>query len=50
MIEYIKRFIYKHKGHNWITYTVSTSYWSYDIEQAGYCRQCGFDTHVEYDG
>lgn len=48
MIKYIKRFICKHKGHKWTTYTVSTGYWSYDIEQAGYCTRCGYDTHGEY--
>lgn len=30
------------------TYTVSTGYWSNDIEQAGYCTRCGEDTHGEY--
>lgn len=35
-------------GHDYDTYTVSTGYWSYDIEQAGYCIRCGYDTHGEY--
>lgn len=35
-------------GHKWETYTVSTGYYSYDVEQAGYCTRCGFDTHGEY--
>lgn len=50
MLKYLKRFICKYKDHDWITYAVSTGYWSYDIEQAGYCRRCGFDTHGEYEG
>ncbi len=48
MIKFIKRLICKHKGHDWDTYTVATGYWSYDIEQAGYCTRCGYDTHGEY--
>lgn len=36
------------EGHDWDTYTVSTGYWSNDIEQAGYCIRCGYDTHGEY--
>ncbi|MEC4620879.1 hypothetical protein VST04_22565 [Bacillus paranthracis] len=48
MIKFIKRLICKHKGHDWDTYTVVTGYWSYDIEQAGYCTRCGYDTHGEY--
>lgn len=38
----------KECNHEWTTYTVSTGYWSYDIEQAGYCEKCGYDTHGEY--
>lgn len=36
--------------HDWTYYEVSTGlgYWSTDIEQAGYCRKCGYDTHGEY--
>ena len=36
--------------HDWIYYQVSTGlgYWSTDIEQAGYCSKCGYDTHGEY--
>ena len=48
MIQYIKRLICKRKGHKWITYTVNTSGWYYDIEQAGYCERCGEDTHGQY--
>lgn len=47
-IKFIKRPICKHRGHNWDTYTVSTGYWGNDIEQAGYCKRCGEDTHGEY--
>lgn len=47
-VHFIKKTICKHKGHNWETYTVSTGYWGYDIEQAGYCKRCGHDTHGEY--
>jgi hypothetical protein len=38
------------RGHDWETYTVSTGYWGNDIEQAGYCVRCGYDTHGEYEG
>lgn len=50
LITHIKRLICKRKGHDWETYTVSTGYWGNDIEQAGYCRRCGEDTHGEYWG
>lgn len=48
MILWIKRLICKCKGHDWSTYTVSTGYWGNDIEQAGYCERCEWDTHGEY--
>lgn len=48
MIGFIKRLICKKFGHKWSYYTVSTGHWSYDIEQAGYCRRCEYDTHGEY--
>jgi 2-polyprenyl-3-methyl-5-hydroxy-6-metoxy-1,4-benzoquinol methylase len=35
-------------NHKWETYTVSTGYYSYDVEQAGYCTKCGYDTHGDY--
>lgn len=44
----ISRVICYFKGHKWISYTVATGYWSYDIEQAGYCERCRQDTHGEY--
>lgn len=49
MIRWFKRLICKYRGHKWETYTVSTGYWGNDIEQAGYCTRCGYDTHGEYE-
>lgn len=49
MIKWIKSMICKRRGHKWDYYTVNTGYWSYDIEQAGHCKRCGYDTHGEYD-
>ncbi len=49
MFNYFKRLMCKYKGHNWETYTVSMGYWSYDVEQAGYCKRCGYDTHGKYE-
>ncbi|WP_179215764.1 hypothetical protein [Paenibacillus sp. MY03] len=49
LIRWIKFQICKFRGHDWTTYTVSTGYYSYDIEQAGYCERCGYDTHGDYD-
>ena len=49
MIQWFKELICKRKGHDWDKYTVSTGYYSYDIEQAGYCKRCGWDTHGEYE-
>lgn len=34
------------EGHDWDLYEVSTGYSSNDIEQAGVCKRCGFDTHA----
>lgn len=45
LIKFIKRTICKYKGHNFETYLFSTGYWSNDIEQAGLCKRCEFDTH-----
>jgi hypothetical protein len=45
MIRWVKKQICKKFGHKWDYYTISTGYWSYDIEQAGYCKRCGYDTH-----
>lgn len=41
----------KEKGHDWTMYVVKSGlgYSSYDIEQAGYCERCGYDTHGEYE-
>lgn len=41
-----KELICQHKGHDWETYAFSTGYFSYDVEQAGHCKRCGFDTHL----
>lgn len=49
MYKWFMRLFCKHWGHKWISYSVSTGYWSYDIEQAGYCERCGYDTHGEYE-
>lgn len=35
------------QGHDWTYYTVSTGYYGNDIEQAGICKKCGYDTHKE---
>lgn len=34
--------------HEWEYYTVVTGTESTDIEQAGKCKICGYDTHGEY--
>lgn len=34
------------EGHDWSYYEVSIGYWGNDIEQAGVCKRCGFDTHA----
>jgi len=44
-IQFANKLICKHKGHDWETYAYSTGYYSYDVEQAGHCRRCHFDTH-----
>jgi len=33
------------EGHDWSYYHVSTGYYGNDIEQAGICNRCGYDTH-----
>lgn len=43
--QFVKELICKLKGHDWETYAYSTGYYSYDVEQAGHCKRCGFDTH-----
>lgn len=37
------------EGHDWSTYTISTGYGSNDIEQAGICERCGFNTHAHLE-
>lgn len=44
-IQATKELICKHKGHDWETYAYSTGFYAYDVEQAGSCKRCGFDTH-----
>lgn len=46
-MKWIKRLICKFIGHKWTIYPVSISRFSSDIEQAGYCDRCGFDTHED---
>ena len=43
--KWFKRILCKLFGHKWITYSYSTGYYSYDVEQAGICRRCGCETH-----
>ena len=45
MNKYIKKLICKIFGHDWEFYAYSTGYYSYDIEKAGHCKRCGYDTH-----
>jgi hypothetical protein len=49
IIKRIKRFICKIFGHKWSIYAYKTGYESYDIEKAGYCERCGYDTHEDYN-
>jgi len=43
----IKRLICRIIGHKFIIYSepVGMQYYSYDVEKAGYCQRCGYDTH-----
>lgn len=34
-------------GHDFEVYEYSTGHWSNDIEMAGHCTRCGFDTHED---
>lgn len=36
------------KGHEFVIYPVSTGYGSNEVEKAGYCEFCGYDTHGKY--
>lgn len=50
---FIKRWICKYKGHNFESYEFRTGPYPLDIEEAGHCTRCGFDTHGdinEYGG
>jgi len=46
-MKWIKRMICKIFGHKWEIYEYRTGYWSYDIEMAGHCSRCDFDTHED---
>lgn len=35
------------KGHDFEIYEYSTGHWSNDVEMAGHCTRCGFDTHAD---
>lgn len=41
----INKLICKIFGHKFNIYQYKTGYASYDIEMAGRCSRCGFDTH-----
>ncbi|WP_407857660.1 DUF1660 family phage protein [Enterococcus hailinensis] len=50
---FIKRWMCKLKGHNFESYEFRIGPYPLDIEEAGYCTRCGFDTHEdikEYGG
>lgn len=34
-------------GHDFEIYSHPTGYYSYDVEMAGHCNKCGFDTHKD---
>jgi len=40
----IKKLLCHLFGHKWEIYEHRTGYWSYDIEMAGHCKRCGYDT------
>lgn len=40
--------ICEEQGHDWIIYAFYTGYGSNDIEKAGICDRCEFDTHGEF--
>lgn len=44
-MKFQKRIICRLVGHKFIIYPKPTGYYSYDVEKAGYCKRCGFDTH-----
>lgn len=45
MFKFIKKYICKKKGHNFESYVYQYETYPYDIEQAGHCKRCGYDTH-----
>ena len=44
-IQFVKELICKKYGHDWESYAYSTGYYPGDVEQAGHCERCHFDTH-----
>lgn len=44
----LDRLICEKKGHEFVIYPVSTGYGSNEVEKAGYCEFCGYDTHGKY--
>lgn len=46
-INWLNKMTCRHKGHSFETYIFQAGYQSNDIEQAGLCLRCGFDTHME---
>lgn len=49
MIKLIKRLICKYRGHKFESYVFRTGPYPLDIEQAGHCTRCDFDTHSDVD-
>lgn len=47
LINYFKRLICKHKGHKFVAYAYQYGMEPTDVEMAGYCTRCGYDTHKE---
>lgn len=46
--KWLNKMICKYKGHNFEIYWFQSGHQFYnDIEQAGLCLRCGFDTHME---
>lgn len=48
-ISWFNKMTCRYKGHNFETYVFQAGYQPNDIEQAGLCLRCGFDTHMDYE-
>jgi len=48
-MKFIKRLICRLIGHDFEIYPHPIGYYSYDVEKAGICKRCGYDTHGEYE-